>query len=144
FWVSVQRKGLIERTCREMPGGVRPRAAYSVRTNVEDFRMPGRKSLSQVTLLLPTMLLLLSCEGARVPIAETYGPVPVLSSPNPSLLPTVDIAPAVGWLAGEQPLPAAGLRVNVFASGLQHPRWLYVLPNGDVLVAESNAPPQEE
>ena len=54
------------------------------------------------------------------------------------LLPTVNIAPAVGWPQGETPTPAAGFAVNAFATGLEHPRWLYVLPNGDVLVAETN------
>ncbi len=63
---------------------------------------------------------------------------------NPTLLPTVNIAPAKGWPAGVTPRAAMGLRVNAFATGLDHPRWLYVLPNGDVLVAESNAPPKPE
>jgi glucose/arabinose dehydrogenase len=65
---------------------------------------------------------------------------PVLPEPQSSLLPTVAIAPAVGWPAGKTPLAASGLKVHAFASGLDHPRWVYVLPNGDVLVAESNAP----
>jgi len=56
----------------------------------------------------------------------------------------VKIAPAKGWAAGATPLPASGLRVTAFASGLNHPRWLYVLPNGDVLVAETNAPPKPD
>jgi glucose/arabinose dehydrogenase len=58
------------------------------------------------------------------------------------LIPTVKIAPAVGWPQGGAPRPAPGLAVNTFATGLDHPRWLHVLPNGDVLVAESNAPPE--
>jgi glucose/arabinose dehydrogenase len=61
-----------------------------------------------------------------------------------AVLPTVNIAPAVGWPAGTTPQAAAGTRVAAFASGLEHPRWLYVLPNGDVLVAETNAPPKPE
>jgi glucose/arabinose dehydrogenase len=69
---------------------------------------------------------------------------PVLAAPKASLLPTVNIAPAVGWPAGATPRAAAGLRVQAFASGLDHPRWLCVLPNGDVLVAETNAPPKPD
>jgi glucose/arabinose dehydrogenase len=58
------------------------------------------------------------------------------------LLPTVRIARAVGWPAGASPVAAEGLTVNAFATGLVHPRWLYRLPNGDILVAETNAPPK--
>jgi glucose/arabinose dehydrogenase len=70
----------------------------------------------------------------------------VLPAPVKSLLPTVHIAPAEGWSEGRTPTAAAGLQVSAFATGLEHPRWLLVLPGGDVLVAESNAPsrPQEE
>jgi glucose/arabinose dehydrogenase len=83
-----------------------------------------------------------SCgERARLLAREDTGPQPMLVEPKPrGLLPTVDIAPAEGWAAGETPMAAEGLHVTRFADGLQHPRWLYVLPNGDVLVAESNAP----
>lgn len=69
-----------------------------------------------------------------------YGPTPKLVAPQTSLVPTVRPAKAVGWLDGEMPSPASGLEIGAFVSGLDHPRWLYVLPNGDVLVAESNAP----
>jgi glucose/arabinose dehydrogenase len=73
-----------------------------------------------------------------------FGPSPVLPPPDSSFIPTVNIARAVGWKPGEAPTPAAGLAVNAYASGLEHPRWLYRLPNGDILVAESNAPPRPE
>jgi glucose/arabinose dehydrogenase len=56
----------------------------------------------------------------------------------------VNIAPAVGWADGAKPTAAAGTQVAAFAEGLDHPRWLYVLPNGDVLVAETNAPPKPD
>lgn len=69
-----------------------------------------------------------------------FGKNPTLPAPQTSLIPTVNIAPAIGWPNDAKPIPAQGLAVNAFASGLDHPRWLYVLPNGDVLVAESNAP----
>jgi glucose/arabinose dehydrogenase len=81
---------------------------------------------------------------ATLPEQAGIGPHPTLPPPNPTLLPTVNIAPAKGWPAGITPRAAAGLAVNAFATGLDHPRWLYVLPNGDVLVAETNAPPQPE
>jgi glucose/arabinose dehydrogenase len=82
-------------------------------------------------------------ESAKVATKSTIGPDPAIPSPTRTLLPTVKIAPAVGWQPGQRPTAAAGLAVNEFAGGLDHPRWLYVLPNGDVLVAETNAPPAE-
>lgn len=72
-----------------------------------------------------------------------YGPDPKLPAPQKSLLPTINVAKADPWPEGTAPVAAKGLRVTAYASGLQHPRWLYVLPNGDVLVAETNAPPKE-
>ena len=72
--------------------------------------------------------------------APGFGPNPNLPAPEHSLIPTVHIAKAEGWPQGARPTPAAGLAVTAYASGLDHPRWLYVLPNGDVLVAESNKP----
>jgi glucose/arabinose dehydrogenase len=87
---------------------------------------------------------MLGCSGcgetARLAVRQGMGPQPLLPEPRKSLIPTIDIAPAQGWAAGATPTAAPGLAVNAFASGLQHPRWLYVLPNGDVLVAETNAP----
>jgi glucose/arabinose dehydrogenase len=76
--------------------------------------------------------------------ASSIGPDPTLPAPQEKWIPTVQIAPARGWQPGETPQAAAGLVVNAFASGLVHPRWLYVLPNGDVLVAETNAPPKPD
>lgn len=90
-------------------------------------------------------LLLASCgESAKLSIAEGQGPAPKLVAPNKTLFPTVNIAEAIGWPEGGTPIAAAPLKVNAFAAGLAHPRWLHVLPNGDVLVAESNAPPKPE
>lgn len=77
---------------------------------------------------------------ARLPVSAGIGPQPELPPPQTSLIPLVAIAPAKGWPAGASPTPAAGLAVAAFARGLDHPRWLYVLPNGDVLVAETNGP----
>jgi glucose/arabinose dehydrogenase len=77
---------------------------------------------------------------AELAPSSGFGPDPALPAPEKSLLPTVNIAPARPWPAGTKPVPAQGLSVAAFASGLDHPRWLHVLPNGDVLVAETNAP----
>jgi hypothetical protein len=77
---------------------------------------------------------------ARLPVSAGMGPEPELPPPEKSLIPAVNVAPARGWAEGAKPEPAAGLTVQAFADGLDHPRWLYVLPNGDVLVAETNAP----
>ena len=82
-------------------------------------------------------------DKARLDIAAVEGQRPTISAPRRQVLPTVKVADVVGWRAGEAPTPAAGLRVQAFAAGLDHPRWLYRLPNGDVLVAESNSPPRE-
>ncbi len=72
------------------------------------------------------------------------GPQPQLPEPSPAgLLPTVNIAPARGWPQGRVPRAPPGFTVTAFASGLDHPRWVYTLPNGDVLVAESNQPEPE-
>jgi glucose/arabinose dehydrogenase len=83
-------------------------------------------------------------DTATVPITAGTGPRPTLPEPRKSLIPTVNIAPAEGWPAGASPQAAPGTRVAAFARDLDHPRWLITLPNGDVLVAESNAPPKPE
>lgn len=86
-------------------------------------------------------IVLVSCgETAQLAEEAGYGRSPALPEPRETLLPTVNIAPARGWPDGGLPIPAEGLAVAPFASDLDHPRWIYVLPNGDVLVAESNAP----
>src|SRR5262249_40214660 len=79
---------------------------------------------------------------AKIPEQEATGPQPVLPEPSKRFIPTINIAEAKGWPAGLKPSPAPGLTVDSYARGLDHPRWLYVLPNGDVLVAETNAPEQ--
>src|SRR3984957_11244283 len=85
-------------------------------------------------------------EQETATVEQTFGPKPTLGAPEKSLLPTVNVAKAVGWPAGAKPTTAQGMAVNAFATGLDHPRTVYVLPNGDVLVAETNAPsrPDEE
>jgi glucose/arabinose dehydrogenase len=82
-----------------------------------------------------------ACGGsARLPVSAGTGPSPMLPAPTRTLIPVVHVATAKGWPSGERPAAAPGLRVDAFATGLDHPRWLHVLPNGDVLVAETNAP----
>jgi glucose/arabinose dehydrogenase len=83
-------------------------------------------------------------QAAKLPLSDGTGPAPVLPPPTKSLVPTVDVATAQGWPAGGKPTGAAGTQVTALAQGLEHPRWLQVLPNGDVLVAETNAPPKPD
>ncbi|MES2337776.1 MAG: sorbosone dehydrogenase family protein [Pseudomonadota bacterium] len=82
-------------------------------------------------------------DKARLPNEAVMGVRPNISEPRKQFLPTIGIAEVVGWQNGAKPTPAPGLQVAAFASGLDHPRWLYRLPNGDVLVAETNSPPRE-
>jgi glucose/arabinose dehydrogenase len=93
------------------------------------------------TLALP----LAGCnDQATVASGEDFGPSPKLVQPKSSLIPTINVAKATSWPEGAKPAAASGMTVKAFASGLDHPRSLYVLPNGDVLVAETNAPPKPE
>ena len=82
--------------------------------------------------------------AARLPVSAGIGPNPTLPAPDTSLVPTIKVASAKGWVDRDKPIPAEGTTVAAFATGLDHPRWLYMLPNGDVLVAETNAPPKPE
>jgi glucose/arabinose dehydrogenase len=92
-----------------------------------------------------SVLALMGCgDVSRMPEAAGFGPNPTLPEPHKSLIPTLNIAPAQGWAEGAKPTSASGTTVNAFAKGLDHPRWIYVLPNGDVLVAETNAPPKPD
>jgi hypothetical protein len=106
-------------------------------------------------LLLNNLLLAICVMGLALPLAacneqetaaaeQTFGPSPALPAPESALLPTVNVAKAIGWPEGHKPVAANGMAVNAFATGLDHPRTLYVLPNGDVLVAETNAPDRPE
>ena len=104
------------------------------------------------TLALIVLLILLACGGilylawrggpADLSVEAVSGAKPTISAPHKERIPLVNIATPVGWAKGEMPAAAKGLAVNAFADGLDHPRWLYLLPNGDVLVAESNSPPR--
>jgi len=82
-------------------------------------------------------------DTARLDLSRVQGRTPQISAPRIQTIPTVKVADVVGWRNGAMPTAAAGLRVQPFAAGLDHPRWLYRLPNGDVLVAETNSPPRK-
>ena len=108
--------------------------------------MVARSTLAASAAAMVLVAGLSACAAPPLlPPGETYGANPRMAEPHRNLLtPTVNIAPRVGWPEGVMPTPAQGFRVQAFASGLDHPRWLYRLPNGDILVAESNAPPKPD
>jgi glucose/arabinose dehydrogenase len=100
---------------------------------------------ARILLALSCLVLATACvDRARLAPEQVVGADPVLPPPNTTLIPTVRVAPAKGWPAGAKPVASDGRNVTAFATGLDHPRWVYVLPNGDVLVAETNAPPRPE
>jgi glucose/arabinose dehydrogenase len=101
--------------------------------------------LAWYPLAVLTVLGLVACgEASKLPPGADVGASPTLPQPHKSLIPTVNIAPAQGWPEGVMPQPLAGTTVTALATGLDHPRWVYTLPNGDVLVAESNKPPKPD
>jgi len=92
-------------------------------------------------LLASVTLVLSACGGGpAMPTETTYGPNPQLGHIQKGLIPVLKVAPAQGWPGDTRPQAPAGFVVTPYAEGLNHPRWLYVLPNGDLLVAETNAP----
>ena len=100
---------------------------------------------TRLALLIMLAGTLSACgETSTLQVSDGTGPAPKLPEPNKTLIPTVNIAKAIGWPDGAKPTAAAGTQVAAFAEGLDHPRWLYVLPNGDVLVAQTNAPPKPD
>ena len=109
---------------------------------------PAKKISSKLILhcmLVAAALGAVGCaSSARLPVSAGTGPRPDLPSPDKSLIPLVHVVTAKGWPEGATPVAAEGTAVAAFARELDHPRWLYVLPNGDVLVAETNAPPRPE
>ena len=99
---------------------------------------------STISIALAASLSALAIAGcgrpARVPVSAETGVHPVIPKPDESLIPVINVVTAKGWRDPSMPVAGDGLSVRAFARGLDHPRWLYVLPNGDVLVAETNAP----
>ncbi|HEV8332499.1 MAG TPA: hypothetical protein VGQ22_13825 [Steroidobacteraceae bacterium] len=102
--------------------------------------------LTRPLTFFATLTLLAACGGtpSKQPLDAGSGPSPALPQPESKAIPTVNVAPAKGWSGGQQPSAANGMTVTSYAADLDHPRWLYVLPNGDVLVAETNAPERPE
>ena len=80
---------------------------------------------------------------AQLPLDAVTGPKPNITEGREQIFPTIKVAEVDRWKAGEAPIAAPGLVVERFAESLDHPRNMYVLPNGDVLVAETNSPPRE-
>lgn len=102
-------------------------------------------SVAQRIAAITAVVLSSACGGsAKLPVSAGMGPAPQLPPPEKSLVPVVSIRKAAGWGTGLRPTVPPGLSINAFATGLDHPRWLYVLPNGDVLVAETNGPALKE
>ncbi len=108
-------------------------------------RLTRRRNIETATAVIMIAVALAGCgETATLPISAGIGPRPTLPPPAQALIPTVNIAPAIGWPSGATPTAVAGMQVSAFAAGFDHPRWIYVLPNGDLLIAESNAPPNPD
>jgi len=102
------------------------------------------KSLQAAAWLAVSAMVVSCSPGPKVGPNATYGPNPTLVKQATGLVPVVKIAKVVGWSAGQAPFAAPDLKVAAFARGLSHPRWMLVLPNGDVLVAESDGPGYEK
>ena len=102
------------------------------------------RSLPRLCLVAAAVLLVTACgETAKLPFEAGVGPTPQLPAPNKTLIPTLKIAEATGWTDAAGPTAPQGFKVTALARQLDHPRWIFTLPNGDVLVAESNKPPKE-
>lgn len=103
-------------------------------------------------LLIIALLLVVTAGGlwfafgrpdpARLSVEAVSGTKPRITDPRKQTIPTIKVADPIGWRDGAKPVAASGLGVAEFARDLDHPRWLYQLPNGDVLVAETNSPPR--
>ncbi|HWN43062.1 MAG TPA: sorbosone dehydrogenase family protein [Thermoanaerobaculia bacterium] len=106
---------------------------------------PARMSAFQLVVGCWLLAALAGCaSSAKLPVSAGTGPNPTLPPPERALIPVVHVVKATGWPEGAKPVAAEGTAVAAFARDLDHPRWLHVLPNGDVLVAETNAPPRPE
>lgn len=95
-----------------------------------------------VIVVAGTLFYISRPDVARVSEADLEGREPRFTTPRRQIIPTVVIAKPVGWAEGAAPVAANGLQVSRFASGLDHPRTMLRLPNGDLLVAETNSPPR--
>ena len=89
----------------------------------------------RIVALIGAVAIVVRRQGGR--LEQAVGSAPVIPVARPQGIPTLKMPTAKGWTPGQMPVAAPGLRVNAFATGLKHPRWIHVLPNGDVLVAEA-------
>jgi glucose/arabinose dehydrogenase len=89
---------------------------------------------------LAALLAVAACHQKIAPPNTQYGANPVLPAPQQYLIPPMRVPPGVGWKQGQTPVVPAGLKIRAFATGFLHPRMVYALPNGDVLVVETNGP----
>lgn len=125
-----------------MPIGPSPTSAIA--SDPDDCGVSTIPKSCAVLVAVPLLVLgVAACDTTKIPEGADTGPSPTLPPAKSTLIPTVKIAPAKGWAEKATPVAAAGLSVNAFAGGLDHPRWVYVLPNGDVLVAEANRPAKQ-
>jgi glucose/arabinose dehydrogenase len=113
------------------------------RTAPQTHATPIRPALAVIAFAVAALVVMASSADAQS-YPPGFGPQPALPAPERSLVPTVNVAPVARWPNGAAPTAAPGFTVRAYASGLDHPRWLHVLPNGDVLVVETNAPPKPE
>ena len=129
------------------PAEVWQRTVPTMKTQPPVRRCPPALVFAAAVLWAAVLWGTLAAPCARAANPEStgeYGPSPAIPAPHTSVLPTLHVARATGWSAGNMPRAAQGTAVAAFATGLSHPRWLYVLPNGDVLVAEAEAPPKPD
>ena len=107
-------------------------------------RMLRSNTVERCVILAAAAIVSACASAAQLPVTDRIGPQPTLPAPKTSAIPLVKVATARGCWNGQNPVAAEGTTVTAFAQGLEHPRWLYVLPNGDVLVAETNGPERPE
>jgi glucose/arabinose dehydrogenase len=104
-----------------------------------------RSNIVEHAMLVAAAAIAGACaSAAQLPVSAGFGSQPTLPEPETSPIPLVKVATARGWPAGQKPVATEGMTVAAFAQRLEHPRWLCVLPNGDVLVAETNGPERPE
>src|SRR6266702_323410 len=103
----------------------------------------GISGVIAMALLGTSAVFIYSRGPDTLPITDTIGANPKLPSPRAQIIPTINVASAAGWAPGRTPRAPAGFSVTRFAENLNHPRWLYTLPNGDILVAESSTQPSK-
>ena len=105
--------------------------------------IPLKSALSRVGPPLAALALAACGQGSADPFAG-FGATPQLPPPKSSLIPTLNARQAVGWPPGAAPVAPAGFTVTRYAGDLTHPRWLLVMPNGDVLVSEASSEPAKD